>query len=373
MNLPVSEIEIEDAEVLAGLLGDNQEGEGALKQAKLLMYVPHKPYYDGLHKQELLIKSALDAVKQGIESRPLLLWGMGGLGKSTLAAQLARSLVHAEVAEMAFWASMGVVPTKPTEPAVSVREKITACLAAQLGLLDQFGESLDARLFGIVEKGVLECSLLVVDNLDATTECVGDLCSVLEMLRPKHVILTCRSMLDLPHCYPLKVQPLDGDDSELFLQTDATRRGLEAFLPHTKRVFAEICEATGGVPFAVQLALGQATRMPWHSVLEGLRAAHSELYVYLFRGLWRSLGPRAQKALVYMRTAPDGIELDELVSVGILGSRDEVSSTMAELVRLSLIEVEIEDDSSASYSIHPLTYNFIVSDLPHVWAHGNER
>jgi hypothetical protein len=214
--------------------------------------------------------------------------------------------------------------------------------------------------------------MLVIDNLDPVHHPVDDLAVVLEEIQMGCVVVTSRHSLELQHTYKAKISPLESEDGVRFLQTDARRRNISSVLPKTKQALVEMSNITGGVPFAMQLALGQATRLPWRRVLECCTAAQSELYYYLFRDLWRILDPVAQKALIYMRNSFDGIELNELIAAENIGSSDQILSAVNELVRLALVDVRGLTESSASYGIHPLTYNFVTTDLPRVWSEEDE-
>ncbi len=92
------------------------------------------------------------------------------------------------------------------------------------------------------------------------------------------------------------------------------------------------------------------------------------LYDYLFRDSWKILDPVAQKTLIYMRTSPDGINLDELQGCKKIGTAEQITDAINELVKLALVEVRHLDERSAVYAIHPLTYNFLTTDLPRLWS-----
>jgi len=334
--------------------------------------VPNRPYYQGLTKHEQVIESCLAVLERGLSGQPLVIWGMGGLGKSTLAAEMARRYARDRDARGVLWVPLHVSSCEGVSKPESLRAQVADTMAVQLGLFDRLHEPSSVRLSSVAKEEALSQSLLVIDNLDPSYHPVHELATVLEEIQPKCTVVTSRPSLELQHSCQTKLTPLSSQDGVRFLQIDAKRRNIDSVLPKAQKALADMCKVTGGVPFAMQLALGQATRLPWQTVLERCAAGQSELYYYLFRDLWKILDPAAKKTLIYMRTAPDSVELDELLAAAEIGSSEEVLSAVDELVKLALLDVGRLGESSASYQIHPLTHNFITTELPRVWSEEDE-
>jgi hypothetical protein len=336
-------------------------------------YVPNKPYYEGLKKHEKLITSSLEMLKHGQMGQLLLLWGMGGIGKSTIAAEIARRYARGKTNQGVLWVQLEVFSSDAGAEAKSLQAQIADTMIVQLGLFDRLCEPTSVKFSALAKEDVLSQIMLVIDNLDPVHHPVDDLAVVLEEIQPGCAIVTSRPSIDLHHTCQIKLTPLDSEDGVRFMKTDASRRNIASVLPKTQKSLAEMCKVTGGLPFAMQLAIGQATRLPWRRILESCIAGQSELYYYLFRDLWKILDPVAQGTLIYMRTSHDGIELDELLAAEKIGSTDQILSAVNELVRLALVDVRGLTESSASYGIHPLTYNFVTTDLPRVWSEEDEK
>ena len=366
-------IKIEDPEVLEYLIQKARVGYKPTPQIQLPYYVPDKPYYTGLKKHEDLIRRHLKLLKQGPMGQVLLIWGMGGIGKSTIAAEIARRYAQGKANQGILWIQLQAFTSKANSEAKSLRAQIADTMIAQLGLFDRLGETSSVKFSALAKEKVLSQLMLVIDNLDPVHHPINELSVVHEEIQLGCVVVTSRPSLELQHITKTRVDPLDSEDSVCFLQTDAKRRNISSVLPKKQKSLVEMCNVTGRVPFAMQLALGQATRLPWNKVLECCIAAQSELYYYLFRDLWKILDPVTKKTLIYMRNSPDGVELNELLAAEEIGSSDQILSSINELVKLALIDVRRLDEHSASYGIHPLTYKFISTDLPRVWSEEDEK
>ncbi|MFC1805382.1 NB-ARC domain-containing protein [Planctomycetota bacterium] len=371
LGVAVGEIEIEDPEVLGELLEEPGRSMAATVRGLVTNHIPAKPYYGRLARHEHIVKAGRTALETAKGGSLNLIWGMGGIGKSTLAAEIARRVLDAEWVEGVFWVQQQTGGAGDTGEAISLLSEVANALVSQLGLLERENASLDTKVAGIIEDDNLSRALLVIDNLDIGSR-AEDIAAVLETLRPRATLITSRPALSITRGRSIRVPELDTQDGVTFLRQDAERRGLESALPSSDADLVGMCEAVGGIPFALQLALGHATRLPWRQVIERLSSAHEELYYYLFRDLWRGLSPTCQKALIYMRTSPESICLEELLAARKIGSRDAVIGALDELVRLALVDVRELDEQTGRYCIHPLTHNFIVSDLPRVWREEDD-
>ena len=364
----VREIKLEDPEVLENLIQEAITGCVLTQQSQLPYYVPDKPFYKGLEKHKELIIKTLKLLEQGPMGQVLQIWGMGGIGKSTIAAEIARRYTNDDNRQGILWIQLQAFSSETSTKMKSLQAQIIDTLLTQLGLLDRLNEAATVKFSGVVKEDMVSRSLLVIDNFDPAYYRPDELVAVLEKIQPKRAVITSRPCLDLSSFIKINVPPLDSRDGICFLQTDAKRRKIDSVLPKTQKDLTKMCKVTGGLPFAMQLALGQATRLPWRSIVERCIIGQAELYYYLFRDLWKTLDDVAKKTLVYMRTSPDSIELDELLATKEIGSPDQVFTAVNELVKLALVNVKQISESSGSYGIHPLTHHFLMTDLPDIWS-----
>jgi len=372
---PVGMIRIKGGKVLDELLNrDSSKGE-QLERTRIPLQIPSRPYYEGLEIHEGLIKNILRDLKGRPAGQPLLVWGMGGLGKTTITAELTRRYVEANANRGVLWVQLETPAQKiPTEKK-SLKAQIAKTLVAQLGLLDMIHAPANIQLTEAARTGVLSQCLLIIDNLDPENYRTNELTIEIEEIQFEKIVINSRVSLDIQYCQNIKVPPLNEQDAVRFLRVDADRRGISHVLPKTNGELIKIYTATGGLPYAMQLALGQATRLPWHIIVERRVVGVTELYNYLFRNSWKILDPVAQKTLIYMRTSPEGVGLDELLGCEKIGTADQITSAVDQLVKLALMDVRCLDERSAVYAIHPLTCDFLNTDLHRIWSEedGKQR
>lgn len=300
---------------------------------------------------------------------------MGGIGKSSIAAECARQLLAREKARAVFWVPEQARDADPSQDSQGIKlldSHVVDVLIRQLGLPDWLNESCEGKLIALAESGNLEHALVVLDGVVPSSESERGVARVVETIRPGMLLVTSRAEFDVLGCWRTKVNPLSSRDGVDFMRRDAERRGLIEVLPRSRGRLVSMCAALGGLPFALQLALGMASRLPWNSVMASLPSGNVKLYRYLFRDLWRGLSAVAQKALIYMRTSPNGVALHEILSAEQIGPSDAVALALNELVRLALVDVQHIGTRTASYGIHPLTHSFIMSDLPRLWEGAAE-
>src|SRR4051794_36991035 len=204
--------------------------------------------------------------------RLVTLIGPGGVGKTTLALEVARHVDPAVAGELR------LVRLASVEPAADVAEAV----AQQLGLLPSgSGEaSVAAVLAYLAERR----ALLVVDNCEHVVDSAA---SLLERLVPAcphvTVLATSREAFALPGevqvaVHPLAVPPEDEGPAvierspavQLFVERARAVRPGFALDAGTAPVVALICRQLDGVPLAVELAAARVKALPVQEIAERL-------------------------------------------------------------------------------------------------------
>ena len=185
-----------------------------------------------------------ETVRRLCESRLLTITGPGGIGKTTLADEIARREAHRY--------PLGVRRVDLTT--IEDGREVASALAAQLG----FGS-----FRALLDSPTDEPALVVVDNcehvLDAASEAVV---ALLDACRSPTVVATSRSPLGVVGESVVVLGPLDlpGDDGDerrspavqLFLQR---ARDAGATVPESEiAAVARLCRLLDGVPLAIELA-----------------------------------------------------------------------------------------------------------------------
>ncbi|WP_169953682.1 BTAD domain-containing putative transcriptional regulator [Microbispora sp. H11081] len=188
------------------------------------------------------------------EARVVTLTGPGGMGKTTLAFEIARR--------------MSETPYEtPDERVLLVRlaaleagTDVASAFAAELGVVTQGAGAADA-----VEEHLRDGrTLLVVDNCEHVVDDVAVLVERLAEACPGlRVLATSREALAIPGEVQVAVGPLDDDSAvRLFSERARAVRPSFALDDETASVVTSICHRLDGMPLAIELAAARVKALP---------------------------------------------------------------------------------------------------------------
>ena len=210
----------------------------------------------------------MDAVR---EARLVTLTGVGGVGKTRLALQLAAEVLP-EFREGAWLVELAAI----RDP-----EGVTGAFAAVFGVTARAGQTLEQSLVEFLRTKQL---LLVVDNCEHLLEAVADLVEMLERSCPGVVVLaTSREGLALDGERMLAVPSLTAPDADADLDVIARADSVALFVERAQRVDADfgltaenvsavvtVCRRLDGVPLAIELAAARIIAMSPAELARGL-------------------------------------------------------------------------------------------------------
>ncbi|GIK37960.1 MAG: hypothetical protein BroJett011_17930 [Chloroflexota bacterium] len=297
--------------------------------------------------------------------------GIGGIGKTSLAAAVTREIMPTGRFEDIVWVS-----AKQEEFLPQIGLEFTSHPALDPNTLtNSLLEQLDPNLSlarPAEEKKLLLTHLLkerpyliVVDNLETVADYQTLLPFLRQLANPTKFLLTSRHSL---HAYLevfcLTLKELTQVDALDLLQYEAEIRGVTALANASETHLSDIYNVTGGNPLALKLVVGQLSVLPLSQVLESLKQAQGkpidDLYTYIYWQAWQGLDKPSQEVLLVMPLAQGGT-FDQLVAVSEL-EKDELNHALKQLVKLSLVEVGGDLDQRR-YRIHRLTETFLLHEV----------
>lgn len=299
--------------------------------------------------------------------------GMGGIGKTTLAHALVRTLIEEGTVEELGWVTARTqafhygVGIAPVEKPTLTTEALFGALAAQL-----LG---DANLTPEQAEPVLRRRLkerphlIVIDNLE-TLEDTQELLQMLQQLmNPTRFLLTSRASLYAePNVFAYPVPELSMEHVLAFIRQEARLRNLTPVVDADDQALQPIYETVGGNPLAIRLVVGQLHVHALDTVLDNLQQARGQkseaLYTYIYRHAWEQLDELSRRALLAMQLVTSfGATAAQLGEISRI-EPDDLVDALERLAQLSLI------DSSRSlnerrYTIHGLTRTFLREQVLH--------
>ena len=296
--------------------------------------------------------------------------GIGGIGKTSLAAAVTQTSAVQYRFDQAIWISAkrdywndaGSIHTNPEESALTEAIVISRLLE-QLNIEPL--ENVDEQRVALINRLKSAPYLVVIDNLETISDYETLLPLARSVANPSKILFTSRHSLKKEgyiRCFTINQLPYE--DASTLLVQNAAVRGIHGFDQAGESEFEAIYEVVGGNPLALKLVVGQLSSLPLPSVLAKLREAKGHdvesLYTFIYWQAWNLLNIYAQQAFLTMpilfNTDKTGIfEVAQL-------TMEQLDLALEQLVKLSLVQVSgpIED---RHYSIHQLTESFLMNEV----------
>jgi predicted ATPase/class 3 adenylate cyclase len=201
-------------------------------------------------------EAELAAVKDALaDARLVTLTGVGGVGKTRLAVQIAAEVI-AEFPDGVWLVELA---------AVGDPDAVADAVATTVGLVPIAGRTMTE---GIAEALAGRRSLLVLDNCEHVLDAAADLVeAILARAGPMKVLATSREGLrvDDEHLWPVpSLGDRDRQDDAVALFVDRARAVAPDFTldrPEEADAVAEICRRLDGIPLAIELAAARTIAM----------------------------------------------------------------------------------------------------------------
>lgn len=308
-------------------------------------------------------------------ARPLVaIDGMGGIGKTALAYEIADRCLKQQLFDQVVWFSAGKDQLGNGD-AVTFRSILTtlgqtvgAPDLAQLSDVQQI-----IRLRALLQRWRI---LLILDNLENAIEPQALL---IEKLRPllgkSKALLTSRQRFT-GDGYVLHLDGLTIPDAHEFLLQEVAARGIHTLKNADSAELTKVAVKTGGSPLAMKLVVGQLSYLPLAPVLthlQTLQPLHTDhkaddyrnFYRFLYLPTWNFLTEMSKELLVTMTHFAPGIGgvLEAIAPVSGI-TAEQLHQPISELWRFSFLEVGKRIGLQQTYYyLHPLTHYFVLSDI----------
>lgn len=294
---------------------------------------------------------------------PILVTGLGGIGKTTLLTHALTTWVKTEAPtiERILWTR--IIPTRTGEQQV---ERVIDLILSQLG------QQLEVPLLTLptVEQRLRQVAtyltrfrqrfVIVIDNVESAVEHSGALQFAQVIAQVALVLIGSR-----------RDPTLTEIGTAVFPVHELAKPHAEALVTHESQQslpaaeVKEIVKVVGGHPLALLLVVAQRRRLPLARVLDGLKRSSEladVLYERIYLRAWELLNDVSKSMLIGLSGIPlEGTYLPRLLQLARVATphitQRDMEVAIGELSTLNLVQVT--NGAEPIYSLHRLTYRFI--------------
>ncbi|MBN3906564.1 MAG: CHAT domain-containing protein [Nostoc sp. NMS1] len=338
--------------------------------------------YSILFGRQKEIEILIGIIKNPQSKRILSICGLGGIGKTSLATEIAERCYQEKLFEEFIWETakqeifLGA-KSSISQPSFINGFSLLENLAKKLNIrMDKNLERDDQKKYlknKIREQLALRRYFILVDNLETAEdyrEVVQDLSEIVNS--HTKVVITSRNQLsEFDTVYSISLDGLIEEGSISFLQAEGRDRGVNAVAEANVKSLREIHRVTGGAPLALKFVVSLLTRLSLEVVLSNLKKAEGQteqLYNFLYYNIWKLLSSDSRKVIVSMAVLPASVTRSAIQKVSMI-PENILADAISELVFMSLLNPSHALlDSKKRYSIHALTSNFIRTELIKKWS-----
>jgi len=340
---------------------------------------PQPKYYREFFGRDSLLDEIIAVLDNTHDTIMVAIDGMGGIGKTALAQEIASRCLQNNMFEVVVWEQAPksqLVLNKESETLPFNLVTILDAIGRRLGALDIIRlkslEEKKARLSNLLQETRV---LLILDNLETITHQNEIVESLYSFLVRGKVVLTSRKRFG-GDVYPIHLTGLDQKSALQLIQNEAQHKRLPKINNAPHKDLVKIVRTTGGSPLALKLIVGQLGRLPLDVVLNQLRKVklpeesaseneYSRFYKRIFLPSWNLISDSAKKLLIAMTLFDPNVggKYEALKAISNLEESDLVRQ-IDELWSLSFLEIgESSGLQHVRYYLHPLTQNFLLSEF----------
>ncbi len=343
---------------IESLTSSGKERDKSEAMAKL----PRRVFFVG---REYELKTILQSLQPTSRTFIIGIEGIGGIGKSALAIETSYLCIENDLFESVIWISAkesiltlhGIEPVIPeaktlSDILITIGTNLGNPTIGNLAIKDQI-----QRAYNLLSR----CStLLILDNFESLSK--AEQRDILDFLRNSpmtlKVIITSRERVAEGQI--IRLQGLSFEESTALLDWEARQKHIHL----TKDQSKYLIDLTGGLPLALLWVQGQIAVLGYSvtQVLDKLSLdADVPILQYCFNHSWNLLGQlEAKKLLFVLALQPESVSRIALKEIAGIDDNDNFENALSELLQLSLIEYEHNNDY---FSILPLTRRYIRSQF----------
>jgi spore coat protein CotF len=304
----------------------------------------------------------------------IILWGMGGVGKTSLALHVSYQCLQRKYFDAIIWTTaksyeLGARGFKQTYERKQDRVVLTLndlfnTILRVLGEHQSIRLETNKKQARVVELLSTNKILVIIDNLDMIPD--QQAAEIVKFVRysiptqSSTAILTSRYEIANRGEYAFEITGLDIQASIELMRQSARQVGFDVIMNADTQILEAIHYATGGIPLAIKWVLGRMRRSKRsvYDVLDELVKNESDVLEYCFKQAYWNVSRDAR--LVLQAISPAEKPLDSSQLTNLTGLRDyQILDAVEDLLPMSLLE----KDKLGRFKLHPLTKAFARLEL----------
>lgn len=337
----------------------------------LLKTLPDKTYTH-LFGVDTLITQSTQHLSDVSADPILLIHGIGGIGKTAAARQIAEIALSSGQYTHTAWhtfnanamdAASSKTPSDPFRQLISKLSKETSIQA------QDHPEKVQVEKI----KNALQQSpyLIVLDNLEQSDTTLQTLALVQQIVKPpSKLLITSRACPpERPAGYAIKIPLLSTKASLALIRDLAKKRNFEALQKVSKSDLLSLIDLVGGNPLALKISASLVDQLGFVELKRALKGGFSpqidkELYEHVYRPAWEALDSTSEAVLhATLLTAVSGNPTSYLETISGIAP-EPFHRSLALLNNRSLIDLHgTSFRTEKTVSIHPLTRQFLHSSF----------
>ncbi len=314
--------------------------------------LPPRSEFIGREREKALVREAL-ASRYPITC----IDGIGGIGKTALALEVANECLQASKGEMpadGIPTFDGFIWTTAKDRELTLNDVLDA-IARTLDYLGIAQQPLEEKQESVRRLLQSKRCLVIVDNFETVKDsAVRDF--LLRLPEPSKVLITSREQ-KLRQAWAVSLKGLEPPEALTLIRSEGRRLGLASMEKAEERVLLRLYKATGGAPLAIKWAVGQIKQkgQTLDRVLAALYGAKGDIFEEVFARSWSLLTDDARRILMVMPIFVASASRDAIEAASDVHHYG-LDEGLGQLVEMWLVEATDElDVAKRRYSIHPLT------------------
>jgi phosphoglycolate phosphatase-like HAD superfamily hydrolase/tetratricopeptide (TPR) repeat protein len=296
--------------------------------------------------------------------------GLGGMGKTALAREVAWRIVTNEVADRLQFTS---VAWCGDASGTLTLDKLLDTVAQVLDYPYVKALEMPDKEETLLEHLRDNCCLIVVDAFDTLVDdAIREFLTKIPSNSTK-VLVTSRFRFPAD-AWSVKVGKLDRETSIQLVRSETLRLGIQ-HLGNDNSILSDLYDTTGGNPLAIRLSAGQMRDegTPLTEVLATLKCAgDKDLFSTIYDRVWSEMlspldpdGEASRMVLAAIASHPGAATRDALQAAVDL-DHQRLRTCIRKLVRISLIDSELSSESIVRFDMHALTRSFVRREIESV-------